>query len=144
MAATIIELYLWAPNSWFRPSSKLPSSNEVRIRRSFISVFIANFINSFQLSNESCCVICLKILQWLLCLTTKVLCEGRKSTDANLNKPSKKTNEDTIYNREYSRPLSTRSCGRRTMPEYQLIASFLSRISLGNVRSALKWIHNNN
>ncbi|XP_046744147.1 serine/threonine-protein kinase Pink1, mitochondrial isoform X2 [Diprion similis] len=109
-AATIIELFLWAPSSWLRSDSKLPSSNE--------------------------------ILQWLLCLTTKVLCEGRKVTDSTSNQFSQKINEDLVSNREYTRQMSTRSCGRRTMPEYQLIASFLSRVSLINVRDALKWIHN--
>lgn len=43
----------------------------------------------------------------------------------------------------YHRSLSTRSCGRRTMPEYQLIACLLGRVSLLNVRESLKWIQNN-
>ncbi|XP_012288475.1 serine/threonine-protein kinase PINK1, mitochondrial [Orussus abietinus] len=111
MAATIMQLYLWAPSSWFRNEGKIPSSNE--------------------------------ILQWLLCLTTKVLCEGHVIT---LNQP------ETLYEKEkrghsgpqtYNRTMSTRSCGRRTMPEYQLIASFLGRVTLGNVRDGFKWIQNN-
>ncbi|XP_046419795.1 serine/threonine-protein kinase Pink1, mitochondrial isoform X1 [Neodiprion virginianus] len=110
MAATIIQVFLWAPSIWLNSDSKLPSSNE--------------------------------ILQWLLCLTTKVLCEGRKITDSTPNQLSQKLNADLISNREYTQQISTRSCGRRTMPEYQLIASFLSRVSLINVRDALKWIHN--
>ncbi|KZC11387.1 Serine/threonine-protein kinase PINK1, mitochondrial [Dufourea novaeangliae] len=84
-----------------------------------------------------------EVMQWLLCLTTKVLCEGR-----NLALPV----ADTIFDGEmdvvlrrnsYQRSLSTRSCGRRTMPEYQLIASFLGRVTLGNIRNALKWIQKN-
>lgn len=59
-------------------------------------------------------------MEWLLCLTTKVLYGGRIE------------NEETKMNR-----------GRRTMPEYQLIASFLSRVSLKNVKDSLKWIQNN-
>ncbi|XP_053988950.1 serine/threonine-protein kinase Pink1, mitochondrial [Hylaeus volcanicus] len=81
-----------------------------------------------------------EVMQWLLCLTTKVLCEGRNSSP-----PS-----DTIYNinledgkNSYHRSISTRSCGRRTMPEYQLIASFLGRVTLSNVRNALKWMQKN-
>ncbi|XP_012258012.2 serine/threonine-protein kinase Pink1, mitochondrial [Athalia rosae] len=110
MAATIIELHLWAPNSWLRPTNKLPSSSE--------------------------------ILQWLLCLTTKVLCEGRKATESLANGVAEKLNEDrAVPDHKLARTLSTRSCGRRTMPEYQLIASFLGRVSLGTIRDALKWIH---
>lgn len=81
-------------------------------------------------------------MQWLLCLTTKVLCEGRNSTilseivqDKNIQKIEKKNS--------YNRLLSTRYCGRRTMPEYQLIASFLGRVTLSNIRTALKWIQQN-
>ncbi|XP_015108858.1 serine/threonine-protein kinase PINK1, mitochondrial [Diachasma alloeum] len=110
MAATIMQLYLWAPSSWLRRYSKSPSSSE--------------------------------IIQWLLCLTTKVLCEGR---DINLPSPAESpTSEIKKPNlRNYQRTLSTRSCGRRTMPEYQLIASFLTRVSLLNVRDGFRWIHKN-
>ncbi|XP_075211736.1 PTEN-induced putative kinase 1 [Lycorma delicatula] len=80
LAATICQLYLWAPSSWLKPyqSGPLPSSSE--------------------------------ILQWLLCLTTKVLCEGRSYI------------------------------GRRTATEYELISCFLSRIKLSIIRQALYWI----
>ncbi|XP_017881415.1 serine/threonine-protein kinase PINK1, mitochondrial [Ceratina calcarata] len=85
-----------------------------------------------------------EILQWLLCLTTKVLCEGRNSM---LKLPealrAEEEEEHDGRNNIYNRSLSTRSCGRRTMPEYQLIASFLGRVTLGNVRTALKWIQQN-
>lgn len=110
IAATIMQLYLWAPSDWLRSDSKLPSSNEV--------------------------------LQWLLCLTTKVLCEGRN----NAIQASNTLSDDQITQDErpsFYRSLSTRSCGRRTMPEYQLIASFLGRVTLGNVMYALKWIQRN-
>lgn len=63
---------------------------------------------------------------------------------------SDETEEDSEVNELYferrnnfQRSLSTQSCGRRTMPEYQLIASFLGRVSLGNVREGLKWIQKN-
>ncbi|CAL7942398.1 unnamed protein product [Xylocopa violacea] len=110
-AATIVQLYLWAPSTWFRSEGKLPSSNEV--------------------------------MQWLLCLTTKVLCEGRNTM---LQLPDVLYEENVhgvARNNSLNRSLSTRSCGRRTMPEYQLIASFLGRVTLGNIRAALKWIQQN-
>lgn len=108
LAATILQLYLWAPSSWIKKEGYLPSSNE--------------------------------IMQWLLCLTTKVLCEGR---NANLTPSHGSFFVDIDRHQAYKRMLSTRSFGRRTMPEYQLIASFLSRVTLANVRSALKWMQRN-
>ncbi|XP_059488486.1 serine/threonine-protein kinase Pink1, mitochondrial [Neocloeon triangulifer] len=57
-----------------------------------------------------------EVLQWLLSLATKVLCEG---------------------NVTYS------GRGRRTLPEYQLITSLLGRVKLQQVRQALTWIHQN-
>ncbi|XP_029661931.1 serine/threonine-protein kinase PINK1, mitochondrial [Formica exsecta] len=108
LAATIIQLYLWAPSSWMKREGYLPSSNE--------------------------------IMQWLLCLTTKVLCEER---NADLSPSHGSLFVDIDRRQAYKRTLSTRSCGRRTMPEYQLIASFLSRVTLVNVRNALKWMQRN-
>lgn len=110
IAATIMQLYLWAPSDWLRGDGKLPSSNEV--------------------------------LQWLLCLTTKVLCEGRNTATFAYNAgPGEHADQDT--QRDFYRSLSTKSCGRRTMPEYQLIASFLGRVTLSNVKTALKWVQRN-
>lgn len=84
----------------------------------------------------------LQILQWLLCLTTKVLCEGRRLSEENPD--SLERNEEEVRQQnDYQRTLSTQSCGRRTMPEHQLIASFLGRVSLGNVRDGFKWIQRN-
>ncbi|KYM95147.1 PREDICTED: serine/threonine-protein kinase PINK1, mitochondrial [Cyphomyrmex costatus] len=112
LAATIMQLYLWAPSSWLKKiEGQLPSSNE--------------------------------IMQWLLCLTTKVLCEGRKE---NLLL-SYESHVDIKHDiNRYNANKQTRSmhfCGRRTMPEYQLITSFLSRVTLTNVKNALKWIQRN-
>ncbi|XP_011495382.1 PREDICTED: serine/threonine-protein kinase PINK1, mitochondrial isoform X2 [Ceratosolen solmsi marchali] len=65
-----------------------------------------------------------EIIQWLLCLTTKILHESKNnSADEYQNVKDEKHNEKIIYQRS----LSTRSCGRRTMPEYQLIACFLEK-----------------
>ncbi|KAK2584169.1 hypothetical protein KPH14_006599 [Odynerus spinipes] len=112
MAATIMQLYLWAPSSWFKSENKVPSSNEV--------------------------------MEWLLCLTTKVLCEGRNSSLLLTNTLNDDESEHNVVKKSsYRRSLSTRSCGRRTMPEYQLIASFLGRVTLSNVRNAIRWIQKN-
>ncbi|XP_014233958.1 serine/threonine-protein kinase PINK1, mitochondrial [Trichogramma pretiosum] len=85
-----------------------------------------------------------EILQWLLCLTTKVLCEGRNDSLEERTNESSSKSEGATLPKTLQRSLSTRSCGRRTMPEYQLIASFLGRVSLINIRDALKWIQINN
>lgn len=111
LAATVMQLHLWAPSSWLKSNEQLPSSNEV--------------------------------MQWLLCLTTKVLCEGRNvDLFSTSYKPSIDTKYDTGHDM-YERTLSIRSCERCAIPEYQLITSFLSRVTLANVRSALKWIQQN-
>lgn len=72
-----------------------------------------NFL-SFLIIN----VITFQILQWLLCLTTKTLCEGGFKGNAT--------------------PLTKSS--RRTHTEYFLISSFLARARLNKIRSALDWI----
>jgi len=59
-----------------------------------------------------------EILQWLLSLTTKVLCEGGLGAS----------------NAAYMQK------NRRTMTEYILISTFLSRANLRNIRQALNWI----
>ncbi|XP_036339084.1 serine/threonine-protein kinase PINK1, mitochondrial [Rhagoletis pomonella] len=59
-----------------------------------------------------------EILQWLLSLTTKVMCEGRAAVDQ----------------------LSFNASGRRTYVEYLLICSFLARARLRRIRGALNWI----
>lgn len=78
-----------------------------------------------------------EILQWLLCLTTKVLCEGRKlSLAAGSDSHKARGSAGTCI----SPPRGIGS--RRTLPEYQLIASFLRRVKLHEIRAALNWIHN--
>nr|CAD7403009.1 unnamed protein product [Timema cristinae] len=89
MAATVIQLSLWAPSSWLQPGSDIPATNE--------------------------------ILQWLLCLTTKVLCEGRKLP---LDSSATELNSDAITG-DFTKV--GRVGGRRTLPEYQLISTFLCR-----------------
>ncbi|CAH0381159.1 unnamed protein product [Bemisia tabaci] len=87
LAATVCQLYLWAPSAWLNmPENSLPSNSE--------------------------------LLQWLLCLATKVLYQGHSSA-------------------VYSQPATGK---QRTATEYQLIASFLHRIKLKTLRQALTWI----
>uniref|UniRef100_A0A1Q3FJB2 non-specific serine/threonine protein kinase n=1 Tax=Culex tarsalis TaxID=7177 RepID=A0A1Q3FJB2_CULTA len=58
-----------------------------------------------------------EILQWLLSLTTKILCEGRLQ------------------------PTGNETMGRRTYTEYLLISSFLVRAGIQRIKRALGWIH---
>ncbi|XP_056648015.1 serine/threonine-protein kinase Pink1, mitochondrial [Diorhabda sublineata] len=68
-----------------------------------------------------------EILQWLLSLTTKVLCQGR------INKSFYKSDKSDIE-----------KGGRRTYPEYLLISSFLLRAKLSNIKAALAFIQDVN
>ncbi|KYM75429.1 Serine/threonine-protein kinase PINK1, mitochondrial [Atta colombica] len=112
LAATVMQLYLWAPSSWLKKSEgRLPSSNE--------------------------------IMQWLLCLTTKVLCEGRKENLLLSYESHVDTKHDINRHNAYKSTHSKHFYGRRTMPEYQLIASFLRRVTLTNIKNALKWTQRN-
>lgn len=66
-----------------------------------------------------------ELLQWLLSLTTKVLCDGRTICG------------DTTIKNSFGLNLN-----RRTYTEYLLISSFLVRAHLQRIRYALDWIHN--
>lgn len=66
-------------------------------------------------------------MQWLLSLTTKIMCE------------SKSEQPDNILS---SSSFNYQQAGRRTFVEYLLIGSFLSRARLRRIRGALNWIHN--
>jgi serine/threonine protein kinase len=81
-AATVCQIYLWAPSSWYT-KCVMPTSNEV--------------------------------LQWMLCLTTKVLCEGGSL-------------------------MSIANTKQRTSTEYQLITTFLHRAKLYEIKNALYWM----
>lgn len=69
-----------------------------------------------------------EILQWLLSLTTKVLCENRKDVA-------------TGFKADAADAFGFKM-GRRTYTEYLLISSFLVRARLETVRSAMNWIQN--
>lgn len=135
LAATAMQLYLWAPSSWLKSEGRLPSSNEVNAiidEYNYYKVDENDLIQKFSYA---------QVLQWLLCLTTKVLCDGRnvKLSPSYRSSVHVKSVPDSSRDNVYK----STSYGRRTMPEYQLIASFLSRVTLVNVRNALKWIQRN-
>ncbi|XP_017073913.1 uncharacterized protein LOC108109755 [Drosophila eugracilis] len=76
----------------------------------------SNWLKAGGMPNSS------EILQWLLSLTTKIMCEGRPQLGAGLM------------------PVVT--SGRRAYVEYLLICSFLARARLRRIRGALNWIQN--
>lgn len=67
-----------------------------------------------------------EILQWLLSLTTKVLCDGGRAAGGIQTK--------------FTANAFGYQMGRRTYTEYLLISSFLMRARLDAVRTALSWI----
>lgn len=74
-----------------------------------------------------------EILQWLLSLTTKVLCENRMGGKCAAADDGTKTAASDAFGYRM---------GRRTYTEYLLISSFLVRARLETVRSAMSWIQN--
>lgn len=91
VAANVMQLLLWAPSAWLKPTTSVSSP---------------------------------EILQWLLSLTTKVLYE------ANLGNVER---SDAF---EKSRSIQS----NRTYTEYLLLTSFLIRVQLQHIKSALEWI----
>jgi len=88
VAATVCQLFLWAPNAWLQPHEKFPSYAE--------------------------------ILEWLLSLAAKILCEGGGKVGGGGRKVG--------------------GGDKLTCPEHTLISTFLCRVKLANVKSALAWI----
>ncbi|XP_016948356.3 serine/threonine-protein kinase Pink1, mitochondrial [Drosophila biarmipes] len=78
----------------------------------------SNWLKAGGMPNSS------EILQWLLSLTTKIMCEGRPQLGAG----------------PLTMPVAT--SGRRAYVEYLLICSFLARARLRRIRGALNWIQN--
>jgi len=81
LAATICQLLLWAPSSWYKEACRPPGTQD--------------------------------ILQWLLTMTTKVVCESRWGNTAG------------------------------ALFEYQLVATFLATMNMNDVRTAISWIQDN-
>ncbi len=84
MAANVCQLLLWAPSAWLVPQK--------------------NGDNSISTQD---------LLQWLLTMTTKVMCES-----------------------------TFRNSGK-ALHEYQMVTTFLRRLSLPRVKEAIIWIRNN-
>lgn len=59
-----------------------------------------------------------QIMQWLLRLTTKVLCEGRKENLLLPHGSSVDTKHGISKHNAYKQIFSMHFCGRHTMPEY--------------------------
>ncbi|XP_034656489.1 uncharacterized protein LOC117893703 isoform X3 [Drosophila subobscura] len=74
----------------------------------------SNWLKAGGMPNSS------EILQWLLSLTTKIMCEGRPQLH----------------------PSAGAATGQRAYVEYLLICSFLARARLRRIRGALNWIQN--
>ncbi|KAE8738217.1 hypothetical protein FOCC_FOCC016323 [Frankliniella occidentalis] len=72
-----------------------------------------------------------RILQWLFCLTTKVVSEGRRISSAKFMSDE----GEPLFKAEFNSDLGHAS------PEYNLVESFLRRIKLSVVRDALQWIN---
>ena len=113
--ANICQLVLWAPSSWTNITNQKTKKS---------SVFSEKYNRSLSKSDSE-----LEeksthdILQWLLTLTTKIIYEARFPKHF-----SKNENKDTDNRSNY---------------EYQLVATFLSRIQMDEIKSALNWIQRN-
>lgn len=112
-AANICQLLLWAPSAWTNVNK--PSSND---SSTFHWKSERNQHKSCSLTDEKSTH---DILQWLLTLTTKVLYESRFTKASNIGNTK---SEPGSY-------------------EYQLVATFLSRINLHDIKLALNWIQQN-
>lgn len=101
-----MQLFLWAPTLWLNPNEKLPSSDEV------IEFVMGEDMRDLIVS-------LFQVIDWLFCMTTKVLCENIfAGGDERTNK------------KDYT--------------EYLLISSFLQRASLSRIKQALLWIRTTN
>ncbi|XP_025830930.1 serine/threonine-protein kinase PINK1, mitochondrial [Agrilus planipennis] len=84
-----------------------------------------------------------EIIQWLLSLATKILCEGRRVNGIDTSSKSDVVVGNVDEIRELTKDHQKNNRGRRTYPEYLLLSTFLSRTSLSNIKKALNWIHDN-
>lgn len=76
-------------------------------------------------------------MQWLLCLTTKVLCEARLSSNkdghSRVSEGKKKRDEEDSAGRSSS---VDRQGGQL---EYELVSTFLGRVHYSDIIQAIKW-----
>lgn len=73
-------------------------------------------------------------MQWLLCLTTKVLCETRLSQTQ--SKDGKRFGRQRKWIEEMRGRTSDREGGQL---EYELVSTFLARIHYMDIIQAIKW-----
>ena len=113
--ANICQLVLWAPSSWTNITNQKTKKSSIFSKKYNRSLSISDSVLEEKSNHD--------ILQWLLTLTTKIIYEAR------FPKPfSKNENKDTDNRSNY---------------EYQLVATFLSRIQMDEIKSALNWIQRN-
>jgi len=113
--ANICQLVLWAPSSWTNITNQKTKKSSIFSKKYNRSLSKSDSVLEEKSTHD--------ILQWLLTLTTKIIYEAR------FPKPfSKNENKDTDNRSNY---------------EYQLVATFLSRIQMDEIKSALNWIQRN-
>ena len=113
--ANICQLMLWAPSSWTNITNQRSKKSSIFSKKYTRSQSKSDSVLEERTTHD--------ILQWLLTLTTKIIYEARfpKTFTENENKNIKE----------------------RSNYEYQLVATFLSRIQMDEIKSALNWIQRN-
>ena len=114
-AANICQLLLWAPSSWTKIGNQRNKRSSVFSRKYNRSESKSDSLMEEKSTHD--------ILQWLLTLTTKIIYEAR------FPKPFDKKENRKCQLDGY---------------EYQLVATFLSRIELHDIKSSLNWIQHQN
>ena len=113
--ANICQLMLWAPSSWTNITNQKSKKSSIFSKKYNRSQSKTDAVLEEKSTHE--------ILQWLLTLTTKIIYEARFPKPFNGNKD--------------------RNRSERCNYEYQLVATFLSRIQMDEIKSALNWIQIN-
>jgi serine/threonine protein kinase len=110
-AANICQLLLWAPSSWTKIGNQKNKRPSIFSRKYNRSESNGDSLVEEKSTHD--------ILQWLLTLTTKIIYEARF--------PKRFEQEENLKRQHDGY-------------EYQLVATFLSRIQLHDIKSALNWI----
>ena len=113
--ANICQLMLWAPSSWTNITNQRTKKSSIFSKKYNRCLSKSDSVLEEKSTHD--------ILQWLLTLTTKIIYEARFPKPFNKNE-----NKDTDNRSNY---------------EYQLVATFLSRIQMDEIKSALNWIQRN-
>ena len=113
--ANICQLMLWAPSSWTNITNQRSKKSSIFSKKYNRSQSKSDTVLEEKSTHD--------ILQWLLTLTTKIIYEARFSKSVSRNE-DRNRKEHSNY-------------------EYQLVATFLSRIQMDEIKSALNWIQRN-